>query len=103
MHAARFQPPARARRRRRGVRQGGSLEPRPGANRRGAQGSGRRGPPMPAPLTEGRADQRAPAPPPPASPLESERAQISRNIGAVLDFYEREEKKISRLRRLLER
>jgi uncharacterized membrane protein len=40
---------------------------------------------------------------PPPAPLESEQDQVSQNIGAVLDFYEREEKKISRPRRLLER
>jgi uncharacterized membrane protein len=58
---------------------------------------------MPAPMTEGDVDSRAPAPDPRRSPSESERDQISQNIGAVLDFYEREEKKISPPRRLLER
>ena len=54
-------------------------------------------------MTESPADLPGPAPGSPPSPFESERAQISQNIGAVLDFYEREEKKISRLRRVLER
>ncbi len=47
---------------------------------------------------------------PPASPPDpegklfgSERDQISRNIDAVLDFYSREDKKISRWQRILER
>ena len=37
------------------------------------------------------------------TPLESERDQISQNIEAVLEFYAREEQKISRSQRLLER
>jgi uncharacterized membrane protein len=37
------------------------------------------------------------------TPLESERDQISQNIDAVLDFYTREEQKISRWQRILER
>ncbi|BCB27201.1 hypothetical protein SKTS_20870 [Sulfurimicrobium lacus] len=37
------------------------------------------------------------------TPLESERDQISQNIGAVLDFYTREEQKVSRWQRILER
>ena len=44
--------------------------------------------------------------PPPASgtaPAESERDQISQNIEAVLDFYTRENKKISRSQRIMER
>ncbi len=36
-------------------------------------------------------------------PLESERDQISQNIEAVLNFYSREEQKISRWQRILER
>ena len=36
-------------------------------------------------------------------PVESERDQISQNIGAVLDFYEREDQKISRSQRIMER
>jgi uncharacterized membrane protein len=44
-----------------------------------------------------------PAPGSPTTPLEHEGDQASQNIGAVLDFYEREEKKISHPRRLLER
>jgi len=35
--------------------------------------------------------------------LESERDQISQNIGAVLDFYTREDQKISRSQRIIER
>jgi uncharacterized membrane protein len=54
-------------------------------------------------MAEGHVDSRAPAPGPPPEPAESGRDQISQNIGAVLDFYEREEKKISHPRRLLER
>lgn len=54
-------------------------------------------------MNEGHVESRAPAPDPPPSPVESERDQISQNIGAVLDFYEREDEKISRLRRYLER
>lgn len=54
-------------------------------------------------MTEGAVDPRAPDSGPPPPPFGSERDQISQNIGAVLDFYEREEKKISRLRRFLER
>lgn len=52
------------------------------------------------------ADRRAPAPVPPAPPplpLDPERNHVSQNIGAVLDFYDSEERKISRPRRLLER
>src|SRR5664279_5534375 len=46
-----------------------------------------------------------PASPPDArdTPFESERDQTGQNIKAVLDFYKREEKKISRPRRFLER
>src|SRR5471030_2963688 len=46
-----------------------------------------------------------PASPPDAgnTPFESERDQTSQNIEAVLDFYTREEKKISRSQRILER
>jgi uncharacterized membrane protein len=49
-----------------------------------------------------------PAPPvsPPAArgvPFDSERDQISQNIDAILEFYTREEKKISRSQRILER
>lgn len=46
-----------------------------------------------------------PAPPPDArvTPLESERDQISQNIEAILEFYAREELKISRSQRILER
>ena len=46
-----------------------------------------------------------PASPPDArdTPFESERDQISKNIEAVLDFYTREEQKISRSQRILER
>jgi uncharacterized membrane protein len=43
-----------------------------------------------------------PAPGPPPAPVESEHDQVSQNIGAVLGFYEREEKKISHPRRFLE-
>jgi len=45
----------------------------------------------------------APPAQPEQAPLESERDQISQNIEAVLDFYTREEKKISRSQRILER
>jgi len=46
-----------------------------------------------------------PVPPPDrrGTPLESERDQISQNIEAVLEFYAREEQKISRSQRILER
>jgi uncharacterized membrane protein len=46
-----------------------------------------------------------PASPPDArdTPFESERDQTSQNIEAVLDFYTREEQKISRSQRILER
>ena len=46
-----------------------------------------------------------PASPPDArdAPFESERDQISRNIEAILEFYAREEQKISRSQRILER
>ena len=46
-----------------------------------------------------------PASPPAArdAPFESERDQISQNIEAVLEFYAREEQKISRSQRILER
>lgn len=37
------------------------------------------------------------------TPVESERDQISQNIAAVLEFYTREEQKISRSQRILER
>jgi uncharacterized membrane protein len=40
---------------------------------------------------------------PAETPAESERGQISQNIEAVLDFYLREEQKISRSQRILER
>ena len=53
-------------------------------------------------MAEGHVDFRAPAPGPPTTPPDSERDQVSQNIGAVLDFYEREEKKISHPRRFLE-
>jgi len=44
------------------------------------------------------------APPDPRGPPhESERDQISQNIEAVLEFYAREEQKISRSQRILER
>jgi hypothetical protein len=42
-------------------------------------------------------------PDPRGTPLESERDQISQNIEAVLEFYAREEQKISRSQRILER
>lgn len=42
-------------------------------------------------------------PDPPGTPFESERDQISQNIEAVLEFYTREEQKISRWQRILER
>lgn len=42
-------------------------------------------------------------PDPRDTPLESERDQISQNIKAVLEFYAREEQKISRSQRILER
>ena len=42
-------------------------------------------------------------PDPRGAPLESERDQISQNIEAVLEFYAREEQRISRSQRLLER
>jgi uncharacterized membrane protein len=46
-----------------------------------------------------------PASPPDAreTPIESERDQISQNIEAILEFYTREEQKISRSQRILER
>ena len=46
-----------------------------------------------------------PGPPPDSreAPSESERDQISQNIEAVLDFYTREEQKITRSQRILER
>jgi uncharacterized membrane protein len=46
-----------------------------------------------------------PSPPPESrqAPLESERDQIGQNIEAVLEFYTREEQKISRSQRILER
>lgn len=45
-----------------------------------------------------------PSPPDPRdTPAESERDQISQNIEAVLEFYSREEQKISRWQRILER
>jgi uncharacterized membrane protein len=46
-----------------------------------------------------------PASPPdhPGTPAESERDQISQNIETVLEFYAREEQKISRSQRILER
>ena len=46
-----------------------------------------------------------PGPPPDAwdTPFESERDQISQNIDAVLEFYTREDQKISRSQRILER
>jgi len=37
------------------------------------------------------------------APVESERDQISQNIEAVLEFYAREEDKITRSQRILER
>jgi uncharacterized membrane protein len=49
----------------------------------------------------------APAPPAPANeagaPAGSERDQITQNIAAVLEFYSREEEKISRSQRIVER
>src|SRR5664279_2703920 len=42
-------------------------------------------------------------PHPGATPAESDRDQTSQNIEAVLDFYTREEQKISRSQRILER
>ena len=36
-------------------------------------------------------------------PVDSERDQISQNIDAVMDFYEREDQKISRSQRIMER
>jgi hypothetical protein len=36
-------------------------------------------------------------------PVDSERDQISQNIDAVMDFYEREDQKISRSQRSMER
>ncbi len=45
----------------------------------------------------------APPPDPPGAPFESESDQISQNIEAVLEFYAREEQKISRSQRILER
>ena len=42
-------------------------------------------------------------PDPRDTPFESDRDQISQNIGAVLEFYTREERKISRSQRILER
>lgn len=44
-----------------------------------------------------------PSPHPHDPPVESERDQISQNIEAVLEFYAREEQKISRSQRILER
>lgn len=44
----------------------------------------------------------ASAPHPGASPFDSERDQISQNIEAVVDFYTREDQKISRSQRILE-
>lgn len=44
-----------------------------------------------------------PPPVPRETPLESERDQISQNIEAVLDFYTREDQKISPSQRILER
>ena len=45
----------------------------------------------------------APPSPPPETPFESEHDPIGENIEAVLAFYEREEQKISRSQRILER
>jgi len=48
----------------------------------------------------------APTAPPPAAeetPIDAERDQVSQNIEAVLDFYTREEQKITRSQRILER
>src|ERR1039457_5782022 len=42
-------------------------------------------------------------PDPRDTPFESDRDQISQNIEAVLEFYTREERKISRSQRILER
>lgn len=49
--------------------------------------------------------ERTPEAPPDSSntPIESERDQISQNIEAILDFYEREEQKISLSQRIMER
>ncbi|MCK9381468.1 MAG: DUF1003 domain-containing protein [Sulfuritalea sp.] len=44
-----------------------------------------------------------PPPHPGDAPVESERDQISQNIEAVLDFYTREEKKMTRSQRMMER
>ena len=49
------------------------------------------------------ADSAAPPPQPRQAPLDSERDQISQNIDAVQEFYTREEQKISRSQRILER
>lgn len=49
------------------------------------------------------ADEAAPPGDPRDPPFESERDQISQNIEAVLEFYAREEQKISRSQRILER
>jgi uncharacterized membrane protein len=48
----------------------------------------------------------APTAPPPAAeetPIDAERDQVSQNIEAVLEFYTREEQKITRSQRILER
>src|ERR1017187_683878 len=49
------------------------------------------------------ANAAAPPLPPQETPVETERDQISQNIEAVLEFYTREEQKISRSQRILER
>ena len=49
------------------------------------------------------ANPAAPPLPPQETPVETERDQISQNIEAVLEFYTREEQKISRSQRILER
>lgn len=49
------------------------------------------------------ADPTAPAEEPRQTPPDSERDQISQNIEAVLEFYAREEQKITRPQRILER
>jgi uncharacterized membrane protein len=50
-----------------------------------------------------RLERPSPPPEPRQAPLESERDQIGQNIEAVLEFYTREEQKISRSQRILER
>jgi uncharacterized membrane protein len=56
-------------------------------------------------MNAGPAAAPAPAPPPneAGAPTGSERNQITQNIAAVLDFYSREEEKVSRSQRIVER